>query len=1443
MAPVPSLLLTPNSPFTLSLSSSLPLPSSPDALRPASSLGVRQPSSPRSPGRTATIAASRAKQNQMLSASSMSPFTLRFLPPDPRAHLRSPSRSRPSSAQAMARTGTFSRGGASETLEVQFLSSYFHKYNASNRASILFSVVIWALFIINDVNKNAHSQRNEFVATITLRSADCLIGILCYFALASRWLVLRHTAYHSLYEQSLMWVGMMTFGLSQILFGVWQSNTLDPTYSMFMILIPSMSPTFFHQRFIFTLSFSISLISLFVILTVACDAYTSVNGLVTTIVGVTMANALFSLFAYRREKQIREDFLSARQLAVDESKSQALLNNMMPPSAIQKLRAGAEYIYNRHENVTVLFSHIVDFDSLTGRVPPLGLVTFLNQLFSRFDHLTDELGVYKVETIGDVFLVCSNCPVDYERADHAQIMCVMAMAMREAAKEVRVEDGSEVQLKLGIHSGEIIAGVVGAKYPRFRLMGDTVNTASRMSTTCIADYVQLSPTTFALVAGEKDVQGELAFVCRDRGQIPIKGKGMMNTHFLLSHTYPYTPHNGMATRRRNLYPAREESALTRVEVGEAGAGDGLEAAIRSRAAKIKKFGAMGSHSPESTADWDVDDDDDAGAGSRVGSTGGVSRRGSTDGKVSAKATEASPEDSTAGLDRPRASLSLPEPPTGVCDAAEPPTAASIAEAPGQTASTPAVAEAAPAGTEAAVDGFPAPPADIPPVPPVILSVVEQSLPTASSSSSTHRTEAPRSLHPSLTDGISLMAASTTASCPTHPHSSRHPSFNPSEVSQAPLPSPAEPLPEVVATTKKQIRFDEPYTPSPAEAPRRLDVAIPIPNVEDRDTAEKILITAANDRLKVDKLFKLGTTQSIMRPKGRRPADYLTQRFITEPELEQQFHAYTIRKNARNSRFWVLFCVIAFIPLSVYETLVNLSLAVDSFTIQTESWVLRVVGILLGLLYTYCSYQSFYERWMQPITAALLCVEGMLFTYMAIVYNDYQSSYGIGILLILLCILHMFVHLRFVHALVSSTTILIFYVIASYIYNGNVPGVILMVLAGNLMYLESNYWSEFLSRQDFIRRLKRENEKVRTQQFLDNMLPPLVLTMIKAGNIVAQQHANADVIFCDIVSFTTIASGIPPEDVVAVLNVMFSTYDALSTRYAVYKVETIGDCWMGCCGVVSHEKNHSQNIVDFALAMQKSTRGFRVQTGPPDGAKAATGVESARSVESSDRKDAAPRLTVGHRLTRSSISLMMRTGGVQVSSHSRQVTSTADLARNAPGSEVSSVLDLARTRTLDSAASQATSAASGHPLVVRIGIHSGPVIAGVVGRKCARYHLFGETVTAAEEMEQHGLPGKVVISEATRQSMLGGMGPEAVAGYELECIEPLVRSDAGTGRSMLRFVVRRSRAGGKGVKGTPGTVTRKASMTGKEVGSPAGSPVLHRGSIVKAGKRVPLDVLV
>jgi hypothetical protein len=226
----------------------------------------------------------------------------------------------------------------------------------------------------------------------------------------------------------------------------------------------------------------------------------------------------------------------------------------------------------------------------------------------------------------------------------------------------------------------------------------------------------------------------------------------------------------------------------------------------------------------------------------------------------------------------------------------------------------------------------------------------------------------------------------------------------------------------------------------------------------------------------------------------------------------------------------------------------------------------------------------------------------------------------------------------------------------------------------------------------------------------------------------------------------------------------------------------------------------------------------------------------------------------------------------VSSPSRQATSNATAlaslasiaastaAQSALDSIVTSAPELHRARTTDSSVVSHSSSTSnkGHPLVVRIGIHSGPVIAGVVGRKCARYHLFGETVTVAEEMEQHGLAGKVVMSEATRQSMLEGMSKEGVKDYELEWIDPLVRAEpsptragavAGAGvekvmssRVLHRYIVRRSRGAGIRSKVQSGLTvsTRRSSVTGMGTTGVNGLVAHQRASITKGNKRIPLD---
>ena len=1688
---------------------------------------------------TTTVGALRTARALPVLTAVMSPWTLRFQSIDQRTGrplLATPaSRSQTSGVGVggapLYRTST---GVMRESLETLFLSHYFHKYNTSNRVSIVISTVIWALFVINDALKELATERKDFYPTVALRGADCIIGLLIAVALGSKWLHARHLAHHSLYEQLLMYAGMTAFGVSQILFGVWQQNTLDPTYSMFMILIPSMAPTFLHQRFLFTCAFSIMLVPMFIILTLATGSYTSTatnSSIASTFVGITMANAFFCLFAYRREKSLREDFLSARQLEAEEKKSQALLNNMMPVSAVAKLRAGAEYIYNKHEDVTILFSHIAEFDDYTARLPPHRLVAFLNDLFYAFDQLTDELQVYKVETIGDVFLVCSNCPVEYARDDHdhAAIMCVMALAMMDVVREMKAIDGDVeggegggVRLKLGIHTGEVIAGVVGAKYPRFRLMGDTVNTASRMSTTTPANSIQLSPATHLLISEKRASDGTPAFTCRERGPTPIKGKGNIHTHFLLAHKYEHSrTHHTINTRRwagGNHYARANtiaghltprDDSDTRLDAQQADAAE-LAGEIRTRAQRIKKgLTAMQSHSPETHAEWGEDDGDGMLASrtpsfrhsqtaSMASSPVRFHNRAESSGRPQSvdmsqddyQTPEEDDEDDVEdSLKRTAdvAAQSVHSPSTArstlsqhVTPRTAEPTGRRLSNNAGlssRAAAQPAVA----ADSAMPVAVFHLGTSDLPPSPlpsvataaqlsPRVASIRQDvprlpisngnqsptrrrlqlrstsNLPTsplaatrnisadsqqqvepqsaqriskasATSSASTNSVEeedeseddsgvaaggraALRGGHSraltsdssgtlDLTRGNS--AADTTATMNKASHHSTT-SFAAPSITQHThntQPSTTTDTQHPTTTTgsnKKQTRWDSsvapdrhalalatpdthatdlhtpsphhaitdritlpvssststlitiqpspmggggqragqheqyvPMTPSPGGG---MTASSPTASSSKRDSGDqqKLLITATNDTVKMDKLFKLGPTQSILRPKGRRAWDYFTQRFITEPELEQQFQTAWAARMTPTSRFWVLFCVLAFIPLSVYETVINLSRLSGSPRLTIESWLVRLCGVLLGFAYAWCTYRPFYQRWMQSITSVVLWVEGALFIYMAIEFHDYDTSYGIGVMLILLCIVHMFVGLRFSYALLCSVGILLFYVVATRLASA-VPAVIVMVVAGNVIYAESNYWGEFLARQDYIRRLKRENEKVRTQQFLDNMLPPLVLTMIKQGNIVAHHHAAADVIFCDIVGFTSIASALPAEDVVAVLNVMFSTYDALSTLHAVYKVETIGDCWMGCCGVVSHETNHTQNIVDFALAMIKSTRGFRVQTDQakitaaaflnvdklqaPQRVEAARQTVTERKMSEADDKERAERERTDSKtsvagepisvlnggttaLGRSSMSFMMGSPASPPTTSSATNSLSPNLHEPLSATSDTDVGKPTLTR-LGSAASTTTSSQSeresvkGHPLVVRIGIHSGPVIAGVVGRKCARYHLFGETVTVAEEMEQHGQPGKVVISELTRQSMVAGMTKEQIKLYELEPISPLVRPEPTPPNSRLartvttasttptagpatpplprvlhRYIVRRAStrhgqrskvqstvtavhvSGGGGVGGGGGT---RGSLTVGGLASVTHAGGGEKGSLVNRSRRVALDAVV
>ncbi|MCY6382567.1 adenylate/guanylate cyclase domain-containing protein [Hoeflea prorocentri] len=215
-------------------------------------------------------------------------------------------------------------------------------------------------------------------------------------------------------------------------------------------------------------------------------------------------------------------------LAAEYRKSEALLHNIMPPSVAERLKRETRVIADSHGNATILFADIVGFSELAGRSSPEALVTMLNSIFCRFDDLVDARGLEKIKTIGDAYMVVAGLPV--EREDHADAIARLALDMLITADEVSRETGKDLNIRIGIHSGPVVAGVIGQKKFAYDLWGDTVNIAARMESHGQAGRIQVSADTAKLLRDR--------FVLEPRGTIEIKGKGEMATYFLTGERAP-----------------------------------------------------------------------------------------------------------------------------------------------------------------------------------------------------------------------------------------------------------------------------------------------------------------------------------------------------------------------------------------------------------------------------------------------------------------------------------------------------------------------------------------------------------------------------------------------------------------------------------------------------------------------------------------------------------------------------------------------------------------------------------------------------------------------------------------------------------------------------------------------------------------------------------------
>jgi guanylate cyclase len=209
--------------------------------------------------------------------------------------------------------------------------------------------------------------------------------------------------------------------------------------------------------------------------------------------------------------------------ATQRKRADALLLNILPKEIAPILKSGQQTIADEYESASVLFVDLVGSTPLFAGLEPAQVVDCLNEVFSMFDQVIDEYGVEKIRTIGDNYMVAAGVPT--RRPDHAVVLTKVALAMAAGLERLPLRKGQRVQFRLGIHSGPMIAGVIGKSKFQYDLWGDTVNLAARMESHGVPGRVQVSSETHELIKHDFD--------CECRGTIPIKGKGEMVTWFVL----------------------------------------------------------------------------------------------------------------------------------------------------------------------------------------------------------------------------------------------------------------------------------------------------------------------------------------------------------------------------------------------------------------------------------------------------------------------------------------------------------------------------------------------------------------------------------------------------------------------------------------------------------------------------------------------------------------------------------------------------------------------------------------------------------------------------------------------------------------------------------------------------------------------------------------------
>ncbi|PZV16585.1 MAG: diguanylate cyclase [Leptolyngbya sp.] len=218
------------------------------------------------------------------------------------------------------------------------------------------------------------------------------------------------------------------------------------------------------------------------------------------------------------DRKSTEDELRRQRL-----NSERLLLNVLPQAIAERLKRGQKVIADSFTEATVLFADLVGFTELSTTISPTELVELLNSVFSKFDQLADHHRLEKIKTIGDAYMAVAGLPLP--RADHVRAIADIAIDMQHEITKINVPDGRSLSLRIGIHTGPVVAGVIGIRRFTYDLWGDTVNVASRMESQGEPERIQVTEAVYNRLKNGYNFE--------QRGLVTIKGKGDMTTYWLL----------------------------------------------------------------------------------------------------------------------------------------------------------------------------------------------------------------------------------------------------------------------------------------------------------------------------------------------------------------------------------------------------------------------------------------------------------------------------------------------------------------------------------------------------------------------------------------------------------------------------------------------------------------------------------------------------------------------------------------------------------------------------------------------------------------------------------------------------------------------------------------------------------------------------------------------